>query len=48
MAQKMQLTASGRVTVSQLCEDFDISRKTGHKWWGEINTSVTSLMYSPR
>jgi transposase len=35
MDQKMQfvsLAATGRFTVSQLCEDFDISRKTGHKW----------------
>lgn len=35
MDQKLQfvsLAATGRLTVSQLCEDFDISRKTGHKW----------------
>ncbi|MCF3651567.1 IS481 family transposase [Synoicihabitans lomoniglobus] len=35
MDQKMQfisMAATGRFTVSQLCEDFDISRKTGHKW----------------
>ena len=35
MDQKIQfvsLAATGRFTVSQLCEDFDISRKTGHKW----------------
>lgn len=35
MDQKMQfvsLAATGRFSVTQLCEDFDISRKTGHKW----------------
>jgi transposase InsO family protein len=35
MNQKMQfvsLAANGRFSVTQLCEDFDISRKTGHKW----------------
>jgi putative transposase len=35
MDQKLQfvsLAATGRFTVSQLCEDFSISRKTGHKW----------------
>ena len=37
MNQKMQfvsLAATGRFSVTQLCEDFDISRKTGHKWLG--------------
>ncbi|GAB5561676.1 MAG: hypothetical protein SynsKO_33230 [Synoicihabitans sp.] len=35
MDQKMQfvsLAATGRYSVTQLCEDFDNSRKTGHKW----------------
>lgn len=35
MDQKIQfvsLAAIGRYTVTQLCEDYDISRKTGHKW----------------
>jgi len=34
MDQKLQfvsLAATGRFTVLQLCEDFAISRKTGHK-----------------
>ncbi len=37
MNQKLQfvsLAATGRFSVTQLCEDFDISRKTGHKWLG--------------
>ena len=37
MNQKMQfvsLAATGRFSVTQLCEDFDINRKTGHKWLG--------------
>lgn len=41
MDQKMQfvsLAATGRFTVSQLCEDFDISRKTGHKWLSRYAT----------
>jgi transposase len=35
MEQKMQfisLPATCRYSVTQLCEDFEISRKTGHKW----------------
>lgn len=35
MEQKQRfvsLAQSGRFTVSELCEDFGISRKTGHKW----------------
>jgi transposase-like protein len=35
MDQKLQfvsLAATGRFTITQLCDDFDISRKTGHKW----------------
>ena len=35
MDQKMQfvrLAATGRSSVSQLCEDFDISWNTGHQW----------------
>ena len=28
----MALAASDRYTVSELCEEFGISRKTGHKW----------------
>lgn len=35
MEQKLQfvsLVANGRYSVTQLCDDFDISRKTGHKW----------------
>ena len=30
--QFVSLATTGRLSVSQLCEDFDISRKTGHKW----------------
>ncbi|MGJ3242178.1 MAG: helix-turn-helix domain-containing protein [Opitutales bacterium] len=35
MDQKLpfvSLAATGRFSISQLCEDFGISRKTGHKW----------------
>lgn len=35
MNQKLQfvsLAATGRFSVTQLCADFDISRKTAHKW----------------
>ena len=32
--QFVSLAVTGRFSVSQLCEDFDISRKTGHKWLG--------------
>lgn len=35
MEQKLQfvsLAATGRFTFTQLCADFHISRKTGHKW----------------
>ncbi|HRG54438.1 MAG TPA: helix-turn-helix domain-containing protein [Lacunisphaera sp.] len=35
MEQKQQfvsLAASGRFTRTELCADFKISRKTGHKW----------------
>ena len=28
----IHLAQSGRFTISELCEDFSISRKTGHKW----------------
>jgi len=41
MNQKMQfvsLAATGRFSVSQLCEDFAISRKTG-PWCQNIQTS---------
>lgn len=42
MDQKIQfvsLAASGRYSVTQLCEDFDISRKTGHKWMSRYAAS---------
>ena len=35
MEQKQRfinLAQSGRFTVSELCEEFGITRKTGHKW----------------
>jgi len=35
MEQKQQfvtLAGSGHYTVTELCEQFGISRKTGHKW----------------
>jgi transposase-like protein len=35
MNQKLQfvsLAATGRFSVTQLCADFSLSRKTGHKW----------------
>ena len=35
MEQKHQfvsLAATGRFTFTELCADFRISRKTGHKW----------------
>jgi transposase len=35
MEQKLQfvsLAATGRFTLTELCADFRISRKTGHKW----------------
>ena len=35
MEQKQRfihLAKSGHFTVSELCEDFGITRKTGHKW----------------
>ena len=28
----IMLAQSGRFTISELCESFGISRKTGHKW----------------
>lgn len=37
MEQKQQfvsLAATGRFTITQLCADFHISRKTAHKWMG--------------
>lgn len=30
--QFITLAQSGRFTISELCESFEISRKTGHKW----------------
>jgi len=55
MNQKMQfvsLAASGRFSVSQLCEDFDISRKTGHKGLGRYATcgsvGLADLSHRPR
>lgn len=36
MDQKLRfvsLAATGRFTFAELCADFHISRKTGHKWW---------------
>ena len=55
MEQKMQfvsLAASGRFTVSQLCEDFEISRKTGHKWLSryaaEGECGLSNLSRRPR
>jgi len=35
MEQKQQfvsLAVNGRYTVTELCEEFGVSRKTGHKW----------------
>ncbi|MCF3648416.1 helix-turn-helix domain-containing protein [Synoicihabitans lomoniglobus] len=32
MMQFVNLAAADRFTVSPLCENFDISRKSGHKW----------------
>ena len=35
MEEKLQFVAlarSGRFTIAELCEDFGISRKTGHKY----------------
>ncbi len=35
MEQKQQfvsLAVNGRYTVTELCEKFGVSRKTGHKW----------------
>jgi transposase-like protein len=37
MEQKQQfvsLAATGRFTFTELCADYHISRKTGHKWLG--------------
>jgi len=37
MEQKQQfvsLAATGRFTITELCADFHVSRKTGHKWLG--------------
>jgi len=28
----VSLAASGRFTVTELCADFHVSRKTGYKW----------------
>jgi len=45
MNQKMQFVSfatSGRFSVSQLCEDFAISRKTGHKWLTRYAVSGSS------
>ena len=36
MEQKQQfvsLAASGRFTFTELCADYHLGRKTGHKWW---------------
>jgi transposase InsO family protein len=30
----ISLAGSGRFTLTELCADFKVSRKTGHKWWG--------------
>ncbi|WP_425609080.1 helix-turn-helix domain-containing protein [Synoicihabitans lomoniglobus] len=55
MDQKMQfvsLAATGRFTVTQLCEDFNISRKTGHKWLSryaaEGGQGLSNLSRRPR
>ena len=29
----VSLAATGRFTFTELCADFHVSRKTGHKWW---------------
>ena len=37
MDEKIRLMAAltaGEESVSELCEDFGISRKTAYKWWG--------------
>ncbi|HEY5745323.1 MAG TPA: helix-turn-helix domain-containing protein [Chryseolinea sp.] len=42
MEQKQRfvsLAQSGHFTVSELCEQFGISRKTGHKWLGRYEES---------
>ena len=28
----VSLAATGRFTITELCADFHVSRKTGHKW----------------
>ena len=31
-AQFVSLAGSGHFTMTELCRDFGVSRKTGHKW----------------
>ncbi len=34
----ISLAGSGRFTLTELCTDFKVSRKTGHKWWRRYQT----------
>ena len=37
--QFVALARSGRFTIAELCEDFGISRKTGHKYLKRLGSS---------
>jgi len=36
----VSLAQSGHFTVSELCKEFGISRKSGHKWLGRYASAV--------
>ncbi len=45
MEQKQRfvsLARSGHFTVTELCEEFGISRKTGHKWLARYREGGTA------
>ncbi|MBE7538016.1 MAG: helix-turn-helix domain containing protein [Opitutaceae bacterium] len=38
----VSLAATGRFTFTELCADFHVSRKTGHKWWKRYRREGTA------
>ena len=38
----VSLAATGRFTFTELCADYHVSRKTGHKWWRRYREAGTA------
>jgi len=43
----VMLAASGRFTLTELCQDFGVSRKTGHKWLRRYEAEGTENRVRP-